>query len=159
MSSASEPDSHNGAGNRLYLNLKDTKGHKSWASKAYLNLRGDALWDLVIHSVDSLVADYRSTLVSANTTASVAPVEPASPALAGSGGRSGSAPSADVLPTLTSVQIADKVAAFRDKANRRNELACKFLANALSEEQMGHCEHLDSAKDIWDTLKGIHSLG
>ncbi|SGY29010.1 BQ5605_C002g01000 [Microbotryum silenes-dioicae] len=156
MSSASESDSHNGAGNRLYL--KDTKGYKSWASKAYLNLRGDALWDVVIHSVDSLVADYRSTLVSANATASVAPVEPASPALAGSVGRSGSAPSADVLPTLTSVQIADKVAAFRDKADRRNELACKFLANALSEEQMGHCEHLDSAKDTWDTLKGIHSL-
>ncbi|SGY20476.1 BQ5605_C016g08069 [Microbotryum silenes-dioicae] len=130
MSSASEPDSHNRAGmNRLYL--KDTKGYKSWASKAYLNLRGDALWDVVIHSVDSLVADYRS----------------------------GSAPSADVLPTRTSVQTADKVAAFRDKANRRNELACKFLANALSEEQMGHCEHLDTAKDIWDTLKGIHSLG
>ncbi|SGY12191.1 BQ5605_C011g06419 [Microbotryum silenes-dioicae] len=157
MSSASEPNSHNGAGNRLYL--KDTKGYKSWASKAYLDLRGDALWDVVIHSVDSLVADYRSTFVSANATASAAPVEPASPALSGSGGRSGSAPSADVLPTLTSVQIADKVAAFRDKANRRNELACKFLANALSEEQMGHCEHFDSAKDIWDTLKGIHSLG
>ncbi|SGY29905.1 BQ5605_C002g01094 [Microbotryum silenes-dioicae] len=138
MSSASESDSHNGAGNRLYL--KDTKGYKSWASKAYLNLRGDVLWDVVIHSVDSLVADYRSTLVSANATAS------------------GSAPSADVLPTLTSVQIADKVAAFRDKADRRNELACKFLANALSEEQMGHCEHLDSAKDTWDTLKRIHSL-
>ncbi|SGY19614.1 BQ5605_C014g07702 [Microbotryum silenes-dioicae] len=106
MSSVSEPDSHNGAGNCLYL--KDIKGYKSWASKGYLNLRGDALWDVVIHSVDSLVADYRST------------------------------------PRF---------------ANRRNELACKFLANALSEEQMGHCEHLDSAKDIWDTLKGIHSLG
>ncbi|SGY63969.1 BQ5605_C007g04855 [Microbotryum silenes-dioicae] len=48
------PEVH-GAGNRLYL--KDTKGYKSWASKAYLNLRGDALWDVVIHSVDSLVAD------------------------------------------------------------------------------------------------------
>ncbi|SGZ29191.1 BQ5605_C055g12643 [Microbotryum silenes-dioicae] len=106
MRSVSEPDSHNGAGNCLYL--KDIKGYKSWASKGYLNLRGDALWDVVIHSVDSLVADYWST------------------------------------PRF---------------ANRRNELACKFFANALSEEQMGHCEHLDSAKDIWDTLKVIHSLG
>ncbi|SGZ20361.1 BQ5605_C021g09268 [Microbotryum silenes-dioicae] len=41
----------------------DTQGYKSWSQRACINLRADVLWDVVNQSLDSLIADYRSTLV------------------------------------------------------------------------------------------------
>ncbi|SGY54746.1 BQ5605_C006g03905 [Microbotryum silenes-dioicae] len=160
MSSTGESDFPNGSGNRLYL--KDTQGYKSWSQRAFINLRADKVWDVVNQSIDSLVADYRSTLVIAHATASVAPVEPASSGFSGlgggGGGGSGSAHS-DALPRLTSVQVADKVAEYRERAICRNNLACKYIANSISEEQMSHLIHLTSAYEMWDTLRGLHSHG
>ncbi|SGY46610.1 BQ5605_C001g00452 [Microbotryum silenes-dioicae] len=156
MSSTGESDFPNGSGNRLYL--KDTQGYKSWSQRAFINLRADKVWDVVNQSIDSLVADYRSTLVIAHATASVAPVEPASSGFSGLGGGSGSAHS-DASPRLTSVQVADKVAEYRERAIRRNDLACKYIANSISEEQMSHLIHLTSAYEMWDTLRGLHSHG
>ncbi|SGY58245.1 BQ5605_C006g04354 [Microbotryum silenes-dioicae] len=127
MSSTGESDFPNGSGNRLYL--KDTQGYKSWSQRAFINLRADKVWDVVNQSIDSLVADYRSTLVIAHATA------------------------------LTSVQVADKVAEYREQAIRRNDLACKYIANSISEEQMSHLIHLTSAYEMWDTLRGLHSHG
>ncbi|SGY45706.1 BQ5605_C001g00325 [Microbotryum silenes-dioicae] len=127
MSSTGESDFPNGSGNRLYL--KDTQGYKSWSQRAFINLRADKVWDVVNQSIDSLVADYRSTLVIAHATA------------------------------LTSVQVADKVAEYRERAIRRNDLACKYIANSISEEQMSHLIHLTSAYEMWDTLRGLHSHG
>ncbi|SCZ96816.1 BZ3500_MvSof-1268-A1-R1_Chr4-1g06749 [Microbotryum saponariae] len=112
MSSTSESDFPNG-----------------WSQRAFINLRADKLWDVVNQSIDSLVADYRSTLVIAHPTA------------------------------LTSVQVADKVAEYRERAIRRNDLACKYIANSISEEQMSHLIHLTSAYEMWDTLRGLHSHG
>ncbi|SDA01300.1 BZ3500_MvSof-1268-A1-R1_Chr10-1g02568 [Microbotryum saponariae] len=77
-----------------------TQGYKSWSQRAFINLRADKLWDVVNQSIDSLVADYRSTLVIAHPTA---------------------------------VQVADKVAEYRERAIRRNDLACKYIANSTSE--------------------------
>ncbi|SGY11775.1 BQ5605_C011g06269 [Microbotryum silenes-dioicae] len=127
MSSTGESDFPNGSGNRLYL--KDTQGYKSWSQCAFINLRADKVWDVVNQSIDSLVADYRSTLVIAHATA------------------------------LTSVQVADKVAEYRERAIRRSDLACKYIANSISEEQMSHLIHLTSAYEMWDTLRGLHSHG
>ncbi|SGY60265.1 BQ5605_C007g04401 [Microbotryum silenes-dioicae] len=127
MSSTGESDFPNGSGNRLYL--KDTQGYKSWSQRAFINLRADKVWDVVNQSIDSLVADYRSTLVIAHATA------------------------------LTSVQVADKVAEYRERAIRRNDLACKYISNSISEEQMSHLIHLTSAYEMWDTLRGLHSHG
>ncbi|SGZ27798.1 BQ5605_C026g10191 [Microbotryum silenes-dioicae] len=73
-------------------------------------------------------------------------------------GGSGSAHS-DASPRLTSVQVADKVAEYREQAIRRNNLACKYIANSISEEQMSHLIHLTSAYEMWDTLRGLHSHG
>ncbi|SCZ87910.1 BZ3500_MvSof-1268-A1-R1_Chr2-3g05378 [Microbotryum saponariae] len=56
-------------GNRLYL--KDTQGYKSWSQRAFINLRADKLWDVVNQSLDSLIADYRSTLVNMYAPASL----------------------------------------------------------------------------------------
>ncbi|SGY97934.1 BQ5605_C035g11433 [Microbotryum silenes-dioicae] len=150
MSSTGESDFPNGSGNCLYL--KDTQGYKSWSQRAFINLRADKVWDVVNQSIDSLVTDYRSTLVIAHATASVAPVEPASSGFSGLGGDSGSAHS-DASPRLTSVQVADKVAKYRERAIRRNDLACKYIANSISEEQMSHLIHLTSAYEMWDTLR------
>ncbi|SCZ96698.1 BZ3500_MvSof-1268-A1-R1_Chr4-4g07564 [Microbotryum saponariae] len=58
-----------------------------------------------------------------------------------------------------SVQVADKVAEYRERAIRRNDLACKYIANSISEEQMSHLIHLTSAYEMWDTLRGLHSHG
>ncbi|SGZ29887.1 BQ5605_C053g12606 [Microbotryum silenes-dioicae] len=156
MSSTGESDFPNGSGNRLYL--KYTQGYKSWSQRAFINLRADKVWDVVNQSIDSLVTDYRSTLVVAHATASVAPVEPASSGFSGLGGDSGSAHS-DASPRLTSVQVADKVAEYRERAIRRNDLACKYIANSISEEQMSHLIHLTSVYEMWDTLRGLHSHG
>ncbi|SGY80018.1 BQ5605_C008g05285 [Microbotryum silenes-dioicae] len=111
------------------LYLKDTQGYKSWSQRAFINLRADKVWDVVNQSIDSLVAGYRSTLVIAHATA------------------------------LTSVQVADKVAEYRERAIRSNDLACKYIANSISEEQMSHLIHLTSAYEMWDTLSGLHSHG
>ncbi|SGY38561.1 BQ5605_C003g02047 [Microbotryum silenes-dioicae] len=156
MSSTGESDFPNGSGNRLYL--KDIQGYKSWSQRAFINLRADKVWDVVNQSIDSLVADYRSTLVIAHATASVAPVEPASSGFSGLGGGSGSAHS-DASPRLTSVQVADKVAEYRERAIRCNDLACKYIAKSISEEQMSHLIHLTSAYEMWDTLRVLHSHG
>ncbi|SGZ15314.1 BQ5605_C029g10661 [Microbotryum silenes-dioicae] len=157
MSSTGESDFPNGSGNRLYL--KDTQGYKSWSQRAFINLRADKVWDVVNQSIDSLVADYRSTLVIAHATASVAPVEPASSGFSGLGGGGSGSAHSDASPRLTSVQVADKVAEYRERAIRRNDLACKYIANSISEEQMSHLIHLTSAYEMWDTLRGLHSHG
>ncbi|SCV71385.1 BQ2448_2973 [Microbotryum intermedium] len=61
--------------------------------------------------------------------------------------------------SLSAVQIADLVFTYRERLETKNAIACKFIADSISEEQMAHCEHLTSTKDMWDTLKAIHTKG
>ncbi|SCV69638.1 BQ2448_2661 [Microbotryum intermedium] len=123
-----------------------------------MNLRADGSWEVILQSVDCLVTSYKASLVS--QSAQPASASSTLPATSGLSGLSDESPSTRASSTsLSAVQIADLVFTSRERVETKNAIACKFTANSISEEQMAHCDHLTSAKDMWDTSKAIHTKG
>ncbi|SCV71832.1 BQ2448_4526 [Microbotryum intermedium] len=126
MSSMGDLDSPNGSSHRLFL--KDSSGYNSWASRAFMNLRADGSWEVILQSVDCLVTSYKASLVS--QSAQPASASSTSPATSGLSGLSDESPSTRASSTsLSAVQIADLVFTYRERVETKNAIACKFLIN------------------------------